>query len=83
MDRHLELPSSITAQQAMMMEKLPGWNITQLEKRLKSLKKKRIVMLSNTSSTGRRIFLERLAAIPDLDEIEIELWLLLRSFIND
>ncbi len=83
MARPLELPSSLTAQQAMLLEKLPGWNTNQLEKKLKSLEKKHIVMLTNNSSTVRKIFLERLSAIPDLDDKEKLFWLLLRIYIKN
>lgn len=32
MARHLEVPSSLTAQQAILLEKLLGWDKSQLEK---------------------------------------------------
>ncbi len=82
MARHLELPSSLTAQQAILLEKLPGWDKSQLEKKLQSLEKKSIAVLTNISSTDRRIYLERLSAIPTLDDKEKKLWLLLRTFIS-
>jgi len=82
MARHLELPSSITAQQAILLEKLPSWDKSQLEKKLQSLEKKGIAVLTNYSSTDRRIYLERLSAIPTLDDKEKKLWLLLRTFVS-
>jgi predicted transcriptional regulator len=80
MTRHLEIPSTLTAQQAVLLEKLPGWDKSQLEKKLKSLEAKDIVTFTNNSSIDRRIYLERLSAIPDLDGNEKQLWLLLRTF---
>jgi len=82
MIRHLELPSSLTAQQAALLEKLPGWDKSQLEKKLQFLETKGIVVLTNNSSTDRRIYLERLSGIPTLDDKEKKLWLLLRTFIS-
>ncbi len=83
MARHLELPTTIATQQAVLLEKLTGWNESQLEKKLKSLEAKGIVTFTNNSSIDRRIYLERLSAIPDLDDKEKKLWLLLRTFISD
>jgi len=83
MARHLELPSSLTIQQALLLEKLPGWEKSLLEKKLLSLEKKGIVLLTNTSSTDRRIYLERFSTIPSLDDKEKKLWLLLRTFVSN
>jgi len=80
MARRLELPSSLSAQQALLLEKLPGWNASQLEKILKSLEKKRIVILTYVNPTDRKIYLERLSAIPVLNDKEKVLWLRLRHF---
>ncbi len=80
---HLELPSSLTIQQALLLEKLLGWEKSQLEKKLQSLEKKGIVLLTNNSSTDRRIYLERLSTIPTLDDKEKKLWLLLRTFVSN
>ncbi len=82
MARHLDLPSSRTAQQAILLEKLPGWDNSQLEKKLQSLEKKGIAVLTNNGSTDRRIYLERLSTIPTLDDKEKKLWLLLRTFVS-
>jgi len=82
MARHLELPSTLKAQQAILLEKLTGWNESQLEKKLKSLEVKGIVTFTNNSSIDRRISLERLSAIPDLDDKEKKLWLRLRTFVS-
>ena len=82
MIRYLELPSSFTAQQAALLEKLPGWDKSQLEKKLQSLEKKGIAVLTYNSPTGRRIALERLSVSPTLDDKEKKLWLLLRAFIS-
>ncbi len=80
MAQHLEVPSPLSAQQTTLLEKLPGWNESQLEKKLKSLEAKGIVTFTNNSSSDRRIYLERLSSIPDLDDKEKQLWLLLRTF---
>ena len=82
MARHLELPSSLKAQQAILLNKLPGWDESQLEKKLHSLESKGIVVVTNHSSADRRITLERLSAIPTLDTKEKTLWLLLRTFVT-
>jgi len=82
MARRLELPSSISAQQTLLLEKLPDWDASQLEKKLKSLEKKRIVVLTYVNPNDRRIYLERLSAIPVLDDKEKVLWLRLRSLVS-
>ena len=82
MTRPLEIPSTLTAQQAVLLEKLPGWDKSQLEKKMQSLARKGIAVLINNSSTERRIVLERLSAIPDLDDKEKQLWLRLRTFVS-
>jgi len=82
MIRHLELPSPVKTQQAILLDKLPGWNEAQLEKKLHSLESKGIVVLTNNGSVDRRIALERLSTIPALDTKEKALWLLLRSFLS-
>ena len=79
---HLELPSSLKAQQAILLNKLPGWDEPQLEKKLQSLESKQIVVLTNHGSAERRIALERISTIPTLDTKEKTLWLLLRTFIS-
>ncbi len=43
MIRHLELPSTLKARLAILLENLMGWNAAQLEKKLKSLEAKGIV----------------------------------------
>ncbi len=82
MSRHLELPPTIKEQQTILLERLESWNEAQLEKKLKSLEAKNIVTFSNNSSIERRIYLERLSAIPTLDDKEKKLWLLLRTFVS-
>jgi hypothetical protein len=76
------LPSQIKTQQAILLGKLPGWNESQLEKKLHSLEIKGIVVVTNNGSVDRRIALERLSTIPSLDAKEKTLWLLLRSFVS-
>jgi predicted transcriptional regulator len=82
MTRRLEIPSTLTAQQAVLLERLTGWSESQLEKKLKSLEAKGIVTFINNSSIDRRIYLERLSEIPDLDDKEKQLWLRLRTFVS-
>jgi hypothetical protein len=82
MTRRLEIPSALTAQQAVLLEKLPGWDNSQLEKKIQSLERKGIAVLINNSSNERRIVLERLSTIPALDEKEKQLWLRLRTFVS-
>jgi hypothetical protein len=82
MTRRLEIPSTLTAQQSVLLEKLPGWDESQLEKKIQSLERKGIAVLIYNSSTERRIVLERLSAIPDLDDKEKQLWLRLRTFVS-
>ncbi len=81
MIRHLELPSSLTTQRAILLEKLPEWNKSQLEKTLLSLAKKGIAVLTSISPTVRTISLERPSVIPTLDENEKKLWFLLITLI--
>jgi|GEM_PF-3412543 len=82
MTRRLDIPSALSAQQAVLLEKLPGWDISQLEKKIQSLARKGIAVLIHNGSTERRIVLERLTAIPDLDDKEKQLWLRLRTFVS-
>jgi len=82
MIRPLELPTTLALQQAALLKKLPGWNESQLEKKLKSLVAKGIVVNTSDGSTKRRISLQRLTTIPSLDDQEKELWLLLRTFVS-
>ena len=82
MARQLELPSTLIAQRAILLEKLVGWSESQLEKKLRSLEAKGIATFIHNSSIDRRISLERLSAIPALDDKEKKLWLLLRTFAS-
>ena len=80
MIHHLELPTPVKTQQAILLDKLHGWSESQLEKKLHSLESKGIVIVTNNGSADRTIVLERLSAIPALDNKEKTLWLLLRTF---
>ena len=81
MIRHLDLGASIATQQNMLLEKLPGWSAELLEKKLKSLESKGITIILYKSSCDRTISLQRLSAVPTLDDKEKDLWVALRAFI--
>jgi len=58
MIRHLELTTTLTAQQAILLQNLPNWEQSQLEDILLSLQATGIVVLTNLDQGKRRISID-------------------------
>jgi hypothetical protein len=58
MFRYLEITSTLIAQQAILLEKLPGWSKLQIDDNLNTLKEKEIIKIRSNIPTERIISLD-------------------------